>query len=157
MQSSKSLEKQVNPISQNFTIAPFFKRWARLVGYAQLSKKTKLFRFCFQQQMALPSANRLKRRRDFQTVYKAGSRKSTLHLTLRALPFQTTSGTRKAESLSKGPEIWVAKSPTRIGISISQKVSKRAVIRNRIKRQIRAAFRQLLPRIQCGWWLVVVV
>lgn len=107
--------------------------------------------------MALPSANRLKRRRDFQTVYKAGSRKSTLHLTLRALPFQTVSGTKKAESLSKGSEILVAESPTCIGISISQKVSKRAVIRNRIKRQIRAAFRQLLPRIQDGWWLVVVV
>jgi len=47
--------------------------------------------------------------------------------------------------------------PSRIGISISQKVSKRAVVRNRIKRQIKAAFRQLLPRIAPGWWLVVVV
>lgn len=47
--------------------------------------------------------------------------------------------------------------PTRIGISISQKVSKRAVIRNRIKRQIRAAMRQLLPRFPLGWNLVIVV
>jgi ribonuclease P protein component len=47
--------------------------------------------------------------------------------------------------------------PTRIGISISQKVSKRAVIRNRIKRQIRAAIRQMLPCIAPGWRLVVVV
>jgi ribonuclease P protein component len=55
-------------------------------------------------------------------------------------------------SLSRSPI-----APSRIGISVSQKVSKRAVIRNRIKRQIKAAFRQLLPRISPGWWLVVVV
>lgn len=49
------------------------------------------------------------------------------------------------------------KPPTRIGISISQKVSKKAVVRNRIKRQIRAALRQLLPRLTPGWQLVIVV
>lgn len=47
--------------------------------------------------------------------------------------------------------------PTRIGISISTKVSKKAVVRNRIKRQLRAAFRYLLPRISPGWLLVVIV
>lgn len=47
--------------------------------------------------------------------------------------------------------------PTRIGISISKKVSKKAVIRNRIKRQIRAACRTLLPRISPGWKIVVSV
>lgn len=47
--------------------------------------------------------------------------------------------------------------PTRIGISISTKVSKKAVVRNRIKRQLRVAFRCLLPRISPGWLLVVIV
>jgi ribonuclease P protein component len=47
--------------------------------------------------------------------------------------------------------------PTQVGISISQKVSKRSVDRNRIKRQIKAAFRQLLPQISGGWQVVVVV
>jgi ribonuclease P protein component len=47
--------------------------------------------------------------------------------------------------------------PTRIGISISQKVSKRAVVRNRIKRQLKAILNQLLPKISPGWQLVVVV
>jgi ribonuclease P protein component len=47
--------------------------------------------------------------------------------------------------------------PTRIGISISQKVSKKAVVRNRIKRQIRGALRQLLPHLSTGWRIVVVV
>lgn len=36
-------------------------------------------------------------------------------------------------------------------------MSKRAVVRNRIKRQIRAALRVLLPRISPAWQLVVVV
>jgi ribonuclease P protein component len=46
---------------------------------------------------------------------------------------------------------------TRLGISISQKVSKKAVVRNRLKRQIRAAFWELLPRMAPGWKVVVVV
>jgi ribonuclease P protein component len=48
-------------------------------------------------------------------------------------------------------------SAPRIGISISQKVSKRAVVRNRIKRQIRAILRQFLPRLEANWWVVVIV
>jgi ribonuclease P protein component len=44
-----------------------------------------------------------------------------------------------------------------MGISISQKVSKRAVVRNRIKRQIRAAWHQFLPLISPGWDVVIIV
>jgi ribonuclease P protein component len=47
--------------------------------------------------------------------------------------------------------------PTKIGISVSTKVSKRAVVRNRLKRQILAASYQLLPKIASGWRLVIVV
>jgi ribonuclease P protein component len=47
--------------------------------------------------------------------------------------------------------------PARVGFSISQKISKRAVVRNRIKRQLRAAVRHLLPRVETGWDLVIVV
>jgi ribonuclease P protein component len=47
--------------------------------------------------------------------------------------------------------------PTRVGISISQKVSKKAVVRNRIKRQIKAAVRYLLPKVHNGWLLVIIV
>lgn len=50
-----------------------------------------------------------------------------------------------------------SKCPTCIGISISQKVSKKAVVRNRIKRQIKSAIRHLLPQIQSGWLLVIIV
>lgn len=93
----------------------------------------------------LPRANRLKHRRDFIAVYQKGIRRQTSHLALRALRFS-----EKAQQSQP-------QTPTRIGIVVSQKVSKRATVRNRIKRQIRAALRQLLPRIARGWQLVIVV
>ncbi len=93
--------------------------------------------------MALAKVNRLKNRRDFQTLFREGSRLKSSHLTLRALRLKTPVGK--------------AVGNTRIGISISTKVSKHAVIRNRIKRQIRAIIRSLLPQITPGWSLVVVV
>ena len=92
--------------------------------------------------MALPKVNRLKNRHDFQTLFREGNRLKSSHLTLRALRLH--------------PSGLVAL-PTRIGISISTKVSKHAVTRNRMKRQIRAGFRALLPQIMPGWSLVVVV
>lgn len=46
---------------------------------------------------------------------------------------------------------------TCIGISIGLKVSKRAVIRNRIKRRIRSAIQELLPHLSSGWQIVIVV
>lgn len=105
--------------------------------------------------MALPKSNRLKHWRDFQKVYQKGIRRSGRYLTLRGLPQQAKavneSTQETLQSLDEG------KHSTRIGISISQKVSKKAVIRNRIKRQIRAILRKLLPRISPNWQLVVVV
>lgn len=44
---------------------------------------------------------------------------------------------------------------TRFGISVSQKVSKKAVIRNLVKRRIKAAIRQLLPQVASGWSVVI--
>ena len=43
------------------------------------------------------------------------------------------------------------------GISISRKVSKRAVVRNRIKRQLLAIIRQYLPKIDPAWQVAIVV
>ncbi len=93
--------------------------------------------------MGLPKANRLRERRDFQAVYQHGISRKSPHLTLRSL---FTSNSREIEQ-----------PPTQIGISISKKTSKKAVIRNRIKRQIRSAFRELLPYMERGWKIVVVV
>ncbi|MCU0551536.1 MAG: ribonuclease P protein component [Leptolyngbya sp. Prado105] len=83
----------------------------------------------------LPQDNRLRHRRDFDAVYQRGFRRGSRCFTLRVL---------------KKPE-----QPTQIGISISKKVSKRAVVRNRIKRQIRAILRNFLPRTKSGFSIVI--
>lgn len=64
---------------------------------------------------------------------------------------QVAGDSPKGESLASRPF------PTRFGLSVSQKVSKRAVVRNRVKRLIRAAIRKLLPRVSPGWDFIVVV
>jgi ribonuclease P protein component len=91
--------------------------------------------------VTLPKVHRLRRRQDFSQVYKTGLRRHTPNLTLRALKHRPGQ----------------ASEPTCVGISISLKVSKRAVVRNLIKRRIRAVLRQLLPQFSQGWRIVVVV
>lgn len=60
----------------------------------------------------------------------------------------------KSETGATEAEITLIPS-TRIGISIGKKVSKKAVVRNRIKRQIRAAIREVLPQMSGGWKLAI--
>lgn len=84
-------------------------------------------------------------------VYLSGIKRTTPHLILRALP--PSQDVAAGEGTGKpGRE-----QPTQLGISVSQKVSKRAVIRNRIKRQIRAALRQFIPCLPLGWQIVIIV
>ncbi|GFE70628.1 ribonuclease P protein component [Chroococcus sp. FPU101] len=92
--------------------------------------------------MGLPRVYRLKHRNDFKAVYEQGKRQTTSNLVLIALRdlIQT-----------------VPPQPTRFGLSIGQKVSKKAVIRNRLKRLLRGAIRALLADIIPGWRVVVVV
>ncbi len=85
--------------------------------------------------MGLPKVNRLKTPKEFQAVYQRGQNYKSDHLILRVL------WTTNQSSLP---------APTQFGISISQKVSKKAVIRNRFKRQIKGAIRSLLPIIAPG-------
>ncbi|HEY9877563.1 MAG TPA: ribonuclease P protein component [Leptolyngbyaceae cyanobacterium] len=98
--------------------------------------------------MALPKHARLKHPRDFSAVYRQGQKAVSQHLVLRVL---TLSGP------SPQPAVPAHTTSSQFGISISQKVSKRAVIRNRIKRQIRSAIRALLPQVKPGLQIVVVV
>ncbi|NEO15508.1 MULTISPECIES: ribonuclease P protein component [unclassified Moorena] len=106
--------------------------------------------------MGLPQANRLKHWRDFKQVYRSGIRRSGRYLTLRGLQQSTIPAIAK-ETIAPEKSLSNNHPPSRLGISISQKVSKKAVVRNRIKRQLRAALRQLLPRLSPGWKLVVIV
>ncbi len=92
--------------------------------------------------MSLPKPHRLRRRQDFQKVYQYGKRHQGLNLTLR--------------SLQQLPDATTGNLPaTRFGISISQKVSKKAVVRNLLKRQLKACIRNLLPQIASGWSIVI--
>jgi len=47
--------------------------------------------------------------------------------------------------------------PLRLGISISRKVSKHAVVRNRLKRQLRAIWRHFLPHLKPNVDVVIIV
>lgn len=131
--------------------------------------------------MALPKVHRLKQRQEFSAVYQLGIKRTTLHLTLRALspqgrikqgrakqdkakqqivpPIQADADVLLSQFNPDQPQPGQLKEPqpTQIGISVSQKVSKRAVVRNRIKRQIRSILHQFLPQLAPGWQIVIVV
>ncbi|MGK7942970.1 MAG: ribonuclease P protein component [Microcystaceae cyanobacterium] len=94
--------------------------------------------------MGLPKANRLKNHRNFHQVYQQGKAYKSSHLVLRAL----YGGLGSFDS---------SQLPTRFGITISRKVSKKAVIRNRLKRQIRSGIRTLLPQVLPGWRVIIIV
>jgi ribonuclease P protein component len=92
--------------------------------------------------VSLPKPHRLRRRQDFQKVYQYGKRHQQEHLTLR--------------SLRHLPDSTIKNLPaTQFGISVSKAVSKKAVIRNLLKRQVKAALRQMLPQITSGWLVVI--
>jgi ribonuclease P protein component len=108
--------------------------------------------------VALPKANRLKSRKDFQAVFREGIRRHGSYLTLRALkPSCLTKPSLDTATQTTQATDSTHLASTRIGISISTKVSKRAVVRNRIKRQITAYLHNLLPKLSPGWRLVVIV
>ncbi|MFN5514508.1 MAG: ribonuclease P protein component [Cyanobacteriota bacterium] len=88
--------------------------------------------------MGLPAPLRLKRWQDFQRVYQQGKRYRGDCLLMRVL---------KEPALAQ----------SRFGISVSQKVSKRAVDRNRLKRRVRGAILRLLPRLGGGFQVIIVV
>ncbi|MDZ8257703.1 ribonuclease P protein component [Nostoc sp. ChiQUE01b] len=108
--------------------------------------------------MVLPKANRLKSRKDFQAVFREGIRRHGSYLTLRALkPLCSTKPSLDTATQTTQVTDSAHLGSTRIGISISTKVSKRAVVRNRIKRQMTAVLHNLLPKLSPGWRLVFIV
>ncbi len=107
--------------------------------------------------MALPKSNRLRSRHDFKAVFREGVRFHGSYMTLRALrPCSKKSPSSDTSPINQ-PEQTLQITPARIGISISTKVSKKAVVRNRLKRQIAGVLSGLLPKLASEWRLVVVV
>ncbi len=113
--------------------------------------------------MGLPKQHRLKRRDDFNRVYQKGLRFRATCLTLRVLKrnlsvvqLKQLAASKTVETSPHPPDLPTRSLATRIGISISTKVDKRSVVRNRIRRQIQAIFRQLLPCIPPNWDLLVI-
>jgi ribonuclease P protein component len=94
--------------------------------------------------VGLPKAHRLRDRKDYRAVYEQGIRRYSPHLTLIAL------FPKENQDVASIPA-------TTFGISISKKVSKKAVVRNRIKRQIKGAIRTYLQSVDPGWKVVIVV
>ena len=82
--------------------------------------------------------NRLSRSRDFDTVYRHGRSTSTRYLVLYWFPRDDADG------------------DPRLGLAVPR-ASGGAVVRNRIKRQLREAWRSLLPDVARGRDYVLIV
>jgi len=84
----------------------------------------------------LPKENRLKKKKDFEKIFKEGKGSKEGLLFLKLVP----NGSDKV----------------RFGITVSQKVSKKATRRNKIKRQLRAIINLKLAEIKKGIDVVLV-
>ncbi|PJE69486.1 MAG: ribonuclease P protein component [Candidatus Staskawiczbacteria bacterium CG10_big_fil_rev_8_21_14_0_10_38_10] len=85
----------------------------------------------------LPKINRLKRKKEFKTIFKKGKWCKEGLLVLKLIP----------NDLGK----------SRFAFIVSQKVSKKATVRNRIKRQLREIVREIIPNIQKGFDGILIV
>jgi ribonuclease P protein component len=99
--------------------------------------------------VTLPKKYRLKHTQDFKSVFRNGLQRRGRYVVMR---FQRAIAPNSGSCQGDLLEL-----PSRLGVSVSQKVSKRAVVRNRIKRRLKSAFWQLLPRFREGWDIVLVV
>jgi ribonuclease P protein component len=85
--------------------------------------------------VSLPRAYRLRQRQDFQQVYQKGRRRASTYLSVNVLPSSPQPQGRSG-SLP----------PSRFGIVISKKVSKKAVVRNRVKRRLKGLMAVIVCR-----------
>jgi ribonuclease P protein component len=105
--------------------------------------------------VGLPKKHRLKNWRNFKAVYEKGRFYRGTNLNLKALFVSKMRGMDLPRELLNVSPINLP--TTCLGIAISKKVSKKAVVRNYIKRLIKACFRELLPLINPGWQLIILV
>ena len=84
----------------------------------------------------LPKINRLKKKRDFEIVFEKGKSSRDNFLALRAAP--------------NNSEI------SRFGFIVSKKISKKAVVRNKIRRRLSFAIEQEIKNIKKGVDVILV-
>jgi len=89
------------------------------------------------QKQVLKRLFRLTDNKDFQTVYRRGRYNATALFSVNVLPNRFGA--------------------PKIGIVVNKKVSKRAVDRNAVKRQVREIMRSLLPKMKKGQSVVITV
>lgn len=94
----------------------------------------------------LPKRHRLSTTQEFTRVYQRGRKAISPHLVLRILSF---------EFYPDGGQHGCQSACCRVGFVVSQKVSKRAVIRNQVKRRLRAAIATLIKDLPSHLWIVV--
>jgi len=104
--------------------------------------------------VALPKQYRLSDRKEFERVYRRGQRSGGQALLLRIAkqPKVLSKRSEARPGIPATPQCF-----SRIAVVVSTKVHKRAVVRNRIRRQIQAAFQSLLARLKPGNLIVVTV
>lgn len=84
----------------------------------------------------LPKKNRLKKKKDFERVFKKGRGVKGDFLFVKAIP----------NDLKE----------TRFGFIVSLKISKKATLRNKVKRSLREIVRSRLPEIKRGFDVVLI-
>lgn len=104
---------------------------------------------------SLKKTERLRRRVDFQRIYSQGKCFQEDNLRFYVLKHSPSSFFKEEISDARGWENSRDNS-NRIGFVVSKKVSKRAVIRNRVRRLLKEAYRQNKGKLKDGRDLVVV-
>ena len=97
--------------------------------------------------MALPQRHRLRGRRVFERLHRRARRLHGTSLVLRVLP-------ASADLLSP-PDRAAAPSPWRCGVVVSGKVSRRSVVRNRLRRRLHAHLLAHPPQVAEPLWLLL--
>lgn len=111
---------------------------------------------------AWPKAERIRKRSDYVRIQKSGRKLSTQHFLAFVLPsssLATAAAPAAASAISESPAARPAESKRpaapRLGVTVSRKVGG-AVVRNRVKRLVREAFRTHKHELPPGLSLVLV-